>query len=143
LKGGADLAGVLRAHLSRLGAGDYFAVLSYITMNAMNEKSLQTIRHAVRDKKKVATVLASPRFLHSTDKPTKAAPIAAFSCRLLATTPRIFRPRAEVHLRIVRQRKLAAIPVLAERGRRALRVHWEESEVRARHSDQSRAKSNC
>jgi len=65
---------VLRAHLSRLGAGDYFAVLGYITMNAMNEKSLQTIRHAVRDKKKVATVLGfGPVSCIPRDKPTKAA----------------------------------------------------------------------
>jgi len=73
----------------RLKAGDYFAVLGYIMMNAANEKSLQTIRHAVRDKKKVATVLGfGPRFLHSTGQAYKGGPIAAFSCRLLATMPR-------------------------------------------------------
>src|SRR5258707_6257005 len=56
LKGGARLADVLKTHLSRLGADDYFAILGYITMNPANEKTLQTIRHAVRDKKRVATV---------------------------------------------------------------------------------------
>src|SRR5712671_198766 len=71
----AQLADVLKAHLSRLGAGDYFAVLGYITMNPANEKSLQAIRHAVRDKKKVATVLGfGPRFLHSTGQAYKGGP---------------------------------------------------------------------
>src|SRR5208337_788925 len=85
LKNGGKLADVLRAHLSRIGPGDYFAVLGYITMNPRNERALQGIRHQVRDAKKVATCLGfGPRFLHSTDKPTRAARIAACSSRLPA-----------------------------------------------------------
>ena len=45
----ASLVGYLKAHLSRIKTGDYFAVLGYIQMNAEHEQSLQTIRHAVRD----------------------------------------------------------------------------------------------
>ena len=41
LSGGNTLGDVLKAHLSRIGAGDYFAVLGYIPMNAENEKALQ------------------------------------------------------------------------------------------------------
>ncbi len=52
----ATLVGYLRAHLARLHAGDYFAVLGYIQMNDAHESQLQSIRHAVRDKKRVATV---------------------------------------------------------------------------------------
>src|SRR6266403_215269 len=48
LKGGATLAGILKTHLLRLGAGDYFAVLGYLPMNSANEKALQEIRRAVR-----------------------------------------------------------------------------------------------
>src|SRR5260370_26108579 len=70
---GPNLADVLKSHILRLGASDYFAVLGYITMNPANEKALQAIRHAVRDKKKVATVPAfRPRFLHSTGQPYNA-----------------------------------------------------------------------
>src|SRR5207247_9950122 len=72
---GPNLADVLRAHISRLGAGEYFAVLSYITMNGENEKGLQGLRHAVRDKRKVATVLAcGPRCLHSPGQAYNGAP---------------------------------------------------------------------
>jgi transaldolase / glucose-6-phosphate isomerase len=59
----------------RIGAGDYFAVLGFIQMNAEHEKKLQAIRHAVRDKKHVATCLGfGPRFLHSTGQAYKGGP---------------------------------------------------------------------
>ena len=62
-----SLPGYLKAHLDRIKAGDYFAVLAYVQMNDEHEQALQTIRHAVRDTKKVATCLGfGPRFLHST-----------------------------------------------------------------------------
>ena len=70
-----SLAGYLKAHLGRIGAGDYFAVLGYIQMDEAHEKSLQAIRHAVRDKKRVATCLGfGPRFLHSTGQAYKGGP---------------------------------------------------------------------
>ncbi len=111
LKNGWKLADVLRAQLSRLGTGDYFAVLGYITMNSQNERALQGIRHQVRDAKKVATCLGfGPRFLHSTDKPTKAAPTAACSCKLPATMPPTFRcPDRSTPSAWSRRRKPAAI----------------------------------
>src|SRR5439155_18385173 len=46
-----SLKDYLRAHLGRIGQGDYFAVLGYIEMNAAHETRLQQIRHAVRDSK--------------------------------------------------------------------------------------------
>src|SRR5208337_5431095 len=47
--GDLTLTGYLRAHLNRLHAGDYFALLAYIDMNEANETQLQTTRHFVRD----------------------------------------------------------------------------------------------
>ena len=50
-------------------------MLGYITMNSANENALQSIRHAVRDSQKVATVLGfGPRFLHSTGQAYKGGP---------------------------------------------------------------------
>ena len=75
LSGGNTLADVLKSHLSRIGVGDYFAVLGYIPMSAENEKALQAIRHSVRDLKRVATCLGfGPRFLHSTGQAYKGGP---------------------------------------------------------------------
>ena len=52
-----SLAGYLKAHLSRIKAGDYFALLGYIEMNEAHHNALQAIRLNVRDSKNVATCL--------------------------------------------------------------------------------------
>src|SRR5262249_37334932 len=67
-----SLAGYLKAHLGRLGAGDYFALLGYVEMNEVNESQLQKLRQAIRDARHVATCLGfGPRFLHSTGQTYK------------------------------------------------------------------------
>ena len=70
-----SLKNYLRAHLARLGAGDYFALLGYVEMNAEHESLLQSLRMTVRDCKHVATCLGfGPRFLHSTGQAYKGGP---------------------------------------------------------------------
>src|SRR5229473_1184494 len=70
-----SLVGHLRSHLNRLKSGDYFALLAYVPMFANHEQRLQQMRHAVRDKKRVATCLGfGPRFLHSTGQAYKGGP---------------------------------------------------------------------
>ena len=126
LKGGAKLAEVLKAHLSRIGAGDYFAVLGYITMNPANEKTLQRIRHAVRDKKKVATVLGfGPRFLHSTGQAYKGGPNSGVFLQITGDDAKDLPvPGQKYTFGIVKAAQARGdFAVLAERGRRALRVH--------------------
>jgi len=126
LKGGAKLADVLKAHLSRIGAGDYFAVLGYITMNPSNEKTLQAIRHAVRDKKKVATVLGfGPRFLHSTGQAYKGGPNSGVFLQITGDDAKDLPvPGQKYTFGIVKAAQARGdFAVLAERGRRALRVH--------------------
>jgi transaldolase/glucose-6-phosphate isomerase len=126
LKGGAKLADVLKTHLSRLGAGDYFAVLGYITMNPANEKTLQTIRHAVRDKKKVATVLGfGPRFLHSTGQAYKGGPNTGVFLQITCDDAKDLPvPGQKYTFGVVKAAQARGdFAVLAERGRRAVRVH--------------------
>lgn len=126
LKGGAKLADVLKTHLARAGAGDYFAVLGYITMNAAHEWSLQSIRHAVRDKKKVATVLGfGPRFLHSTGQAYKGGPNSGVFLQITCDDAKDLPvPGQKYTFGIVKAAQARGdFAVLAERGRRALRVH--------------------
>src|SRR5262249_24882154 len=60
---GKTLAVVMAAHLGRLGAGDYLAILAYIPMNERTEGALQPMRLRVRDARRVATCLGfGPRF---------------------------------------------------------------------------------
>jgi len=126
LKGGAKLADVLKTHLARAGAGDYFAVLGYITMNSANETTLQGIRHAVRDKKKVATVLGfGPRFLHSTGQAYKGGPNSGVFLQITCDDAKDLPfPGQKYTFGIVKAAQARGdFAVLAERGRRALRVH--------------------
>jgi transaldolase/glucose-6-phosphate isomerase len=126
LRGKPRLAEVLKAHLGRLHAGDYFALLGYITMNEANEKALQAIRLAVRDKKKVATVLGfGPRFLHSTGQAYKGGPNSGvflqITCDDAVDLPV---PGQKYSFGTVKAAQARGdFAVLAERGRRALRVH--------------------
>jgi transaldolase/glucose-6-phosphate isomerase len=126
LKGGTKPVDVLKTHLSRLGAGDYFAVLGFITMNPANEKALQTIRSAVRDKKKVATVLGfGPRFLHSTGQAYKGGPNSGVFLQITCDDAKDLPvPGQKYTFGIVKAAQARGdFAVLAERGRRALRVH--------------------
>ena len=124
--GDKSLAGYLKAHLTRIKAGDYFAVLGYIQMNAEHEQSLQKIRHAVRDKKHVATCLGfGPRFLHSTGQAYKGGPntgvFLQITCDDAVELPV---PGQKYTFGIVKAAQARGdFQVLAERGRRALRVH--------------------
>ncbi len=126
LKGVWKLTDVLRKHLSRAGDGDYFAVLGYIPMNGENEKALQGIRHAVRDKKKIATVLGfGPRFLHSTGQAYKGGPNAGVFLQITCDDAEdLAVPCQKYTFGIVKAAQARGdFAVLAERGRRALRVH--------------------
>src|SRR5262249_44616699 len=111
---------------NRLSAGDYFAVLGYIQMNDEHETSLQGLRHAVRNKKRVATCLGfGPRFLHSTGQAYKGGPNSGVflqvTCDDAADLPV---PGQKYTFGIVKAAQARGdFQVLAERGRRALRVH--------------------
>ena len=123
---GPTLVAVLKAHILRLGADDYFGVLGYITMNPANEKVLQGIRHAVRDKKKVATVLGfGPRFLHSTGQAYKGGPNSGVFLQITCDEAKDLPvPGQKYTFGIVKAAQARGdFAVLAERGRRALRVH--------------------
>jgi transaldolase/glucose-6-phosphate isomerase len=126
LKSAATLAGILQIHLSRLRPGDYFAVLGYIPMNSANEKALQGIRHVVRDNKKVATVLGfGPRFLHSTGQAYKGGPNSGIFLQITCDDAKDLPvPGQKYTFGIVKAAQARGdFAVLAERGRRALRVH--------------------
>ena len=126
IHGGLNVAAVLKTHLSRLNAGDYFAVLGYIPMDAQNEKALQTMRHAVRDKKKVATVLGfGPRFLHSTGQAYKGGPNSGVFLQITCDDAKDLPvPGQKYTFGVVKAAQARGdFAVLSERGRRALRIH--------------------
>ena len=124
--GNKSLAAYLKAHLARVNAGDYFAVLGYIQMNAENEASLQSLRHLVRDKKRVATCLGfGPRFLHSTGQAYKGGPNSGVFLQITCDdSVELPVPGQKYTFGIVKAAQARGdFQVLADRGRRALRVH--------------------
>jgi transaldolase/glucose-6-phosphate isomerase len=121
-----SLAGYLKAHLSRIKAGDYFAVLAYIQMDAEHEQALEGMRHRVRDSKHVATCLGfGPRFLHSTGQAYKGGPNTGVFLQITCDdSVQLPVPGQKYTFGIVKAAQARGdFQVLAERGRRALRVH--------------------
>ncbi len=123
---GASLGKYIKSHLGRLGAGDYFALLAYLPMNAENERRLQALRHAVRDRKTVATCLGfGPRFLHSTGQAYKGGPNTGVFLQVTcddAVDVKV--PGQKYTFGIVKAAQARGdFQVLADRKRRALRVH--------------------
>jgi transaldolase/glucose-6-phosphate isomerase len=126
LKSGKTLTEILKGHLGRAGQGDYFALLGYITMNSENEAALQAIRQKVRDAKKVATVLGfGPRFLHSTGQAYKGGPNSGLFLQITCDDANDLPvPEQKYTFGVVKAAQARGdFTVLAERGRRALRVH--------------------
>ncbi len=122
----ATLAGILRAHLGQLHAGDYFATLAFLPMFREHEAAIQEFRHKVRDQKRVATCLGfGPRFLHSTGQDYKGGPNTGVFLEITADhADDVPIPGQRYSFGVVIDAQAAGdLAVLESRGRRALRVH--------------------
>ena len=125
-KAGNTVAAVMKAHLARLGAGDYAALLAYIERTPAHVALLQGLRTKIRDAKKVATVAEfGPRFLHSTGQAYKGGPNSGVFTQITAEDKADLKvPGERFTFSVVKAAQARGdFDVLAERGRRALRVH--------------------
>ena len=123
---GKTVATVLKAHWARLGAGDYAALLAYIERTPEHIAVLQDCRTVIRDAKKVATVAEfGPRFLHSTGQTYKGGPNSGVFLQITAADAADLPvPGERYSFGVVKAAQARGdFDVLAERGRRALRVH--------------------
>ena len=124
--GGNTLGSMIRRHIDRIKPGDYFALLAYIPMFAEHEDKLEQVRKEVFDSKQVATVLGfGPRFLHSTGQAYKGGPNSGvflqITCDDAVDLPV---PQQKYTFGVVKAAQARGdFQVLAERHRRALRVH--------------------
>ncbi len=127
-----SLAAALKAHLDRAGAGDYVAMLAYIDRTAAHIDAMQAMRHQVRDAKKVATCLGfGPRFLHSTGQAYKGGPNSGVFLQITCGDKNdLAVPGAKYTFSTVKAAQARGdFDVLADRGRRALRVHLPDLET--------------
>lgn len=124
--GQPELSGYLRAHLAQLKPRDYFATLAFIQRDREHEKTLQELRHAVRDNRRVATCLGfGPRFLHSTGQDYKGGPNTGVFLQITGGHAEDVQvPDQKYTFGVVIDAQAAGdLSVLQQRGRRALRVH--------------------
>jgi transaldolase / glucose-6-phosphate isomerase len=123
---GSHLVSSLRAHLSRAHAGDYCALLAYLSQSREHREALQDIRSMIRDKKMIATCLGfGPRFLHSTGQAYKGGPNTGVFLQITADHQSdIPVPEHKYSFgNVIDATAEGDFAVLNERGRRALRVH--------------------
>ena len=122
----ASLTAALKAHFARIGAGDYAALLAYIERNPAHIETLQRWRRTIRDRTKAATCLGfGPRFLHSTGQAYKGGPNSGVFLQITCDDPADLPvPGQKYTFGVVKAAQARGdFEVLAERGRRALRVH--------------------
>jgi transaldolase/glucose-6-phosphate isomerase len=121
------LVEVLAAHFNQVQAGDYCALLAYVERNNRHRDALQDIRVLIRDRKRVATCLAfGPRFLHSTGQAYKGGPNTGVFLQITCDdTADLDVPGRKYTFGVVKAAEARGdFEVLAERGRRLLRVHF-------------------
>ncbi|HEX5267201.1 MAG TPA: bifunctional transaldolase/phosoglucose isomerase [Acidimicrobiales bacterium] len=123
---GPSLPGYLGAHLGRAGTGDYVAVLAYVPMTEAHEAVLTGIRTAIRDARRVATCVGfGPRFQHSTGQAYKGGPNTGVFLQITCDDTVVLPvPGHRFSFGVVKEAEARSdLEVLAQRGRRALRVH--------------------
>ena len=124
----------IRAQLARLKEGDYVALLAYVPRNPVNHGILQAPRLRLRDARRVATCLEfGPRFLHSTGQAYKGGPDSGVFVQITADPAEdLAIPGRKLGFgTVVAAQARGDFAVLAERGRRALRVHIKGGDVPA------------
>jgi transaldolase/glucose-6-phosphate isomerase len=122
----SSLDALLSAHIGRVDDGDYFALLPYIQRSPEHEDALHEIRAVVRDRTRAATSVGfGPRFLHSTGQAYKGGPNTGVFLQVTADDARDLPvPGSGYTFGAVKAAQARGdFQVLAERGRRALRVH--------------------
>jgi transaldolase/glucose-6-phosphate isomerase len=121
-----DLRTELRRHLARCRANGYYGIQAYFAMSPERDAALAGIAQLIRDRTaRTVTVGYGPRFLHSTGQVYKGGPNSGVFLQITCDDA--------VDLPIPGQRYTFGVvkaaqargdfQVLAERGRRALRVH--------------------
>jgi transaldolase/glucose-6-phosphate isomerase len=127
-KAGADggIDSWLKAHFARIHDGDYAALLAYMARNEKHIEALQKIRLIVREARHVATCLEfGPRFLHSTGQAYKGGPNSGVFLQVTAEDRAdLSIPGHAASFGVIKAAQARGdFEVLAERQRRALRVH--------------------
>ena len=122
-----DIRGALRALLSSIQPGDFFALNAFLPFTGEGRReALETIRHGVADKRGVVSCLeVGPRYLHSTGQLHKGGPncgvFLILSADELKDIP--LKQEAESLGSLAKAQASGDLLTLAERGRRVVHLH--------------------
>ncbi|HKV43161.1 MAG TPA: transaldolase, partial [bacterium] len=120
------VAATLGQFLAPARAGDYLAMMAYLTEEPATDLALRSIRRRLRDGTRLATTLGyGPRFLHSTGQYHKGGPATGLFLQLtaddLVDAPV---PGAPYTFGIFkRAQALGDLEALRKHGRRVIRIH--------------------
>ena len=126
LAGAATLEACLKAHFARVKKGDYTALLAFVERSTQNTAELDAMRAAIRNATCAASCLGfGPRFLHSTGQDYKGGPNTGVFVQITCDHAHdIAVPGRGYSFGAVEDAQAAGdLAVLAERGRRVVRVH--------------------
>ena len=128
-----SVAGAVAQLLSTVEGGrDYVAVLAYLPQTPENERRLGRLRTTIREATGAATTLGfGPRFLHSTGQLHKGGPDTGVFLQLTADPSRDLPIPGwdETFATLVTAQALGDLTSLQRRGRRALRLHFEDPDT--------------
>jgi transaldolase/glucose-6-phosphate isomerase len=128
----ATLEGYLRAHFARARAGDYLALLAYLDHSPEHMEIWQGVRSRLLNHSRLATTLQfGPRFLHSTGQAYKGGPNSGVFLQITAPPARdLDVPGRDLTFGVIEAAQAQGdFAVLAERGRRLLRIDLGEDVV--------------
>ena len=126
LKGSSALDNLVAAHVTRLQAGDYFAMNVYVERTDAVHEILTGIRAKIRESKQVATTLGyGPRFLHSTGQLHKGGPNSGVFIQVTCDDAEdLAIPDEPYSFGVLKAAQaLGDLQSLASRQRRVIRVH--------------------
>ncbi len=124
--GGKGLRDALRAFFAQARAGNYLALMAYVSESESSQRALQWMRIAARDALKIATTLGyAPHFLHSTGQLHKGGPNNILALQITADTRGDVKIPGEKYSfgELQRAQSLGDWESLRAHQRRALRVH--------------------
>ena len=120
------VSATLQAHFARVKPGDYVALLPFLAMSPAVEAAMQGLRVLLRDTLKVATSVGfGPRYLHASGQAYKGGANTGVFLMLTADDAADLPvPGHKYTFGVVKAAQARGdFSVLAERGRRVLRVH--------------------
>ncbi len=112
--------------LDESSPGDYVALMAYVPPTDDNERALQDLRTAIRDRTSLATTLGfGPRFLHSTGQLHKGGPNTGVFVQITVDDPvDVPIPGQDYSFSILKQAQaIGDLQSLRNHRRRAIRIH--------------------